>query len=260
VGGLRALARKRLPPRLRYEISVRRGRSYIRDIDLDALDELARADDLGDPDRLERFLPRLGINDDMPELLPRHLGWAFGKGLLVWQYPCQLAPYLVHIGQRPVRSYLEIGVGHGGSFIATVEYLRRTGHPVERALAADISWVPGVSRYVKTRPYAEQITADSASATFRAVARSREWDVAFIDGDHSYEGCLTDFETVHGYARTIAFHDIVDSLAVDVPRVWERMKREHARTYEFAEFTAQYPDVAGGRTYLGIGVATRRDR
>jgi cephalosporin hydroxylase len=245
-------------PRLRYEIESRRGNTWVRDIDLDAIAQLEQVSGLEDQQRLEGFLPRLGINDDMPELFPPHLHWALGKGLKVWQYPSQFAPYLVHIARRPVRSYLEIGVQHGGSFITTVEYLRHQGHPVERAVAVDFKWAPGVARYLKTRPFAEQVTLDSTSAKFRAFARNETWDLVLIDGDHRFNECLMDFETIHEHANAIAFHDIVDSLATEVRDVWELVRREHADTYDFAEFTTQYPEVASDRTYLGIGVASRR--
>ena len=257
------MVRDRIPPRLRDEIVARWGtmwciRRWIRSTHLGAVEQFDGISGLEDPERLEEFLPRLGINNDLPELIPPRLHWALGKRLKVWQYPCQFAPYLVQVARRPVRSYLEIGVQHGGSFITTVEYLRNQGHLVERALAADVHPSGVVARYVMTHPFAEQVVLDSASAAFRALARSQTWDLVLIDGDHSFKGCLTDFETVHGYAETIAFHDIVDSLATDVRTVWELVRREHANTYDFAEFTAQYPEVAGGRTYLGIGVATRR--
>jgi Methyltransferase domain len=245
-------------PRLRYEVESRRGETWVRDIDLGAIAQLEAASGLDDPQRLEALLPRLGINDDMPELIPRHLHWALGEGLKVWQYPCQFAPYLVRVARRPVRSYLEIGVQHGGSFITTVEYLRRRGHPLERAVAVDFKWAPGVARYAKTRAFATQMTLDSKSAEFRALAHSRTWDLVLIDGDHRFKECLMDFETVHGHANVIALHDIVDALAADVRHVWALIRREHADSYEFAEFTAQYPDVARGGTNLGIGVAIRR--
>ena len=201
-------------------------------------------------------MPRLGISDYV--LVPPRLHWTLGKGLRVVQYPCQFAPYLVHVAGRPVHSYLEIGVHCGGSFIITVEYLRHRGHSMERALAADLLPARGVARYVKGRPFADQVTLNSSSGAFRAIARSQTWDLVLIDGDHSFQGCSADFESVHGYARTIALHDIVDSNWADVRRVWELIRREHAEAYEFVEFVAQYPEVAGERTHLGIGVAIRR--
>jgi len=255
--------RNRVPSRLRDELYSRGAtkwwlRRWIRNEHLGVLEHFDQVSGLEDADRLEEFLPRLGLNADLPELIPPHLHWALGKGLRVWQYPGQFAPYLVRIAHRPVRSYLEIGVQHGGSFITTVEYLRQQGHVMERALAVDLYRGPVITRYVKTRPFAEQVALDSAGAEFRALARGQIWDLALIDGDHSFEGCSTDFETLHGCAEMIAFHDIVDSPSPAVGRVWKMVRRAHADTYRFVEFTAQYPEVAGDRTYLGIGLAIRR--
>ena len=43
--------------------------------------------------------------------------------------------------------------------------------------------------------------------------------------------------------RIIALHDIVDAGAPDVRRVWREIRQQHAETYEFVEFTEQYPEV-----------------
>ncbi|QOZ33873.1 hypothetical protein [Bradyrhizobium sp. CCBAU 53421] len=48
-----------------------------------------------DVEFLEReFIPALGLNDELLHEQPPELAPSFGKGLHLWQYPNQLAPYL----------------------------------------------------------------------------------------------------------------------------------------------------------------------
>ncbi|MCU1283438.1 MAG: hypothetical protein JWM53_6984 [bacterium] len=67
------------------------------------------------------LLCELGLNDEGLSELPPELHAQCG-GLRIWQYPTQFAPYLAQLARLRVRSYLEI-VRHGGSFVATAEYL-----------------------------------------------------------------------------------------------------------------------------------------
>jgi len=48
-----------------------------------------------------------------------------GKGIGVWQYPCQLAPLLQLLVQYDIKRYLEIGVAAGGTFTLMCELLKR---------------------------------------------------------------------------------------------------------------------------------------
>jgi cephalosporin hydroxylase len=231
-------------------------------IDLDRIQLLRDADpaDLRDPQRLEAMLPELGIIDERPELFPAELRPKLGQGLFYWQYPCQLAPYLSLVSQRPVRRYLELGVQHGGTFVLTTEYLDRF-HAIEKAIAVDIMRVRSGSAYHKRRPAARFVTVDSSEHRFRdLLEREGPFDLVLIDGDHAREAVQRDWDTVRPYASVIAFHDIVDSLSPGVAEVWARVREAHAGEYDFHEFTRQYPEVQEReqRTFLGIGVAVKK--
>jgi hypothetical protein len=71
------------------------------------------------------LLPLLGLNNENFHEFPHSLAPCSGHGLKIWQYPNQLAHYLSSLADKDIRSYLEIGVRHGGTFILTVEYLSR---------------------------------------------------------------------------------------------------------------------------------------
>jgi hypothetical protein len=237
-----------------------RGFPPIASIDLSCADAIRGADPdrLRDARYLERdLLPRLGANDDMPELFPPHMRELLGFGLRYWQYPCQLAPYLAHLAPLGIRRYLEIGVQHGGTFVITTEYLARLAG-IADAVAVDVMNVRSLRRYSRDRPEARFVRESSRSDRFRAMLREHgPFDLALIDGDHRYEAVLSDWETVRGHARLVAFHDIVDSLSPGVQRVWREVRERHAGEYDFLEFTEQYGEVRErtGNTYLGIGLA-----
>ncbi len=241
-------------------LNVRRGFHPIADIDLGRADlvRAAPAERLRDRQYLEReLLPGLGANDDMPELFPRAMREKLGSGLRYWQYPSQLAPYLVHVAGFGIRRYLEIGVQHGGTFVLTTEYLGRFA-PLEDAIAVDVMNVPSLRRYAAERPPARFVRESSRSQRFRQlIAESGPFDLVLIDGDHRYDAVLSDWETVRANARLVAFHDIVDELSPGVRRAWAEVRERHAGEYDFLEFTEQYDEVRerSGDRYLGIGLA-----
>ena len=165
----------------------------------------APIDDMRDVAYLEhRLLPALGFNVDYP-LYPTHLH-QYDGGLRSWQWPVQFAPYLVWLSGQDVRSYCEIGVHHGGTFIITLEYLARFGGRVESALAVDIAAHPNMVAYCAAEGY-ELRQLDSHSPEAAALFEGRSFDLAMIDGDHSEPGFAADFNLVRDRSRIIAFHD-----------------------------------------------------
>jgi hypothetical protein len=213
----------------------------------------AAADALHDPERLAVLLAEGGLNDEHLEQYPAHLHPYCGKGLRLWQLPNQFAPYLIEVARHGVRRYLEIGVRHGGSFTATVEYLARVGE-LEEAVAVDIDAVPSLLPYPLDQPSVRLMQADTLSDRFAAwMDRHPGFDLAFIDGLHSYEGCRHDFETVRPRARMIALHDISNHIEPAVGQVWADIRRDYADAYDFYEFTAQYD--GSGPPDMGIGLA-----
>jgi Methyltransferase domain len=74
-------------------------------------------------------------------------------------------------------------------------------------------------------------------------------DVAFIDGDHSYDGVKRDWEAYRPFASAVAFHDIVDhgpDTGCDVDRLWDEIKTDH----EHLEII----DQEDTSSWAGIGV------
>ena len=239
------------------------GLTPLRSIELDRLQLIREAplDRLSDALFLEHeLLPALGLGGDAPEVYPDALKPFTGTGLRHWQYPVQFAKYLAHLAGLGIRSYVEIGVQHGGTFAITVEYLQRFG-ALEAAYAVDLNRVPSLKRYAKHNPIVQVLREDSASERFREfVHRCGPFGLVFIDGDHSEAGCRRDYERVVDHARMIAFHDISDGYFSDVEKVWRQVRESAAAKFDFYEFAEQYPEVQAriARPCLGIGLAVAK--
>jgi hypothetical protein len=252
----------RIPNRAFYAIQRLRRRGPRRVVGL-RLELLKNVDQawLRDPQRLANMIRVGGLSDHHPHIMPASTCWWLGKGLRTLQYPHQFASYLVFLSDKPVASYVEIGTESGGSFAWTIAYLEATGHKLERAVAVEPQYAPGVAWLRRRYPAVEYLRLRSTDPKVQAALRQRSWDLIFIDGDHSYSSCRGDFELARDLgARIIAFHDIVDAGSPDVQRVWQEIRHDYADEYEFEEFTQQYPDVANWTlaTHMGIGVAVAK--
>jgi cephalosporin hydroxylase len=255
--------RRRLPERLVHEIHRVLGRRTPASIELERLDLLRNVDGewLRDEQRLATLIREMGLSDHHPHIMPASTHWWLGQGLRTLQYPHQFASYLVFLADKQISSYVEIGTESGGSFATTVAYLEATGQKLERALAIDPRYAPGLARLQRQHPAVTFLQTLSSDPVVETLLRERRWDLAFIDGDHSYSACVADFELARNTGvRIIALHDIVDAGAPDVRRVWREIREQHTDTYEFVEFTEQYPEVTQwtGTTHYGIGVAVAK--
>jgi len=234
-----------------------------RAFDLDRVELLRTAppDLLRDAARLEHeLLPRLGLAGTIPEAFPPALRPHLGTGLHPFQWPCQLAPYLVALSRLPIRTYLELGVFQGGTFVITVEYLRRTTG-LQRAVAVDIDRMLGTRRYARRARGVEVVQMASGTPDFDRLVQGVRPDLVLIDADHSLAAVRRDWESVRDVAPVVAFHDIIDNASPGVRRFWREVREQHADEWVFEEFTAQYDDVVEriGGQLLGIGLAVRKD-
>lgn len=229
-----------------------------RSIDLSRV-ELLRGEpvhSLGDASRLVDLLKQLGLNDEGLNEFPEHLHPHCGRGLMIWQLPIQFGPYLAELVRHRVDSYLEIGVRHGGSFVATVEFLRRF-RPGLRSAGVDIIPSPSMIEYAAAEPASQFLCVNTMSEEFDAVVRRlAPIDLVFIDSHHDENQCRREFELVRPYANLIALHDIANTGCPGVGRVWAEIAA--GGDYHCREFVEQYS--AGPNSYMGIGLAVRKQR
>jgi hypothetical protein len=138
------------------------------------------------------------------------------------QYPDELAELLgfIYENRAGINSYLEIGCERGGTFCVIDSYLRAVNPNYATGVALDVTnrWGWMWDRYKQIYPCAkfEQI----ASANYPEA----QFDLVFIDGDHSYEGVKKDWERFRGSAKIIAFHDIF--FEPGVRKLWNEIRCE----------------------------------
>lgn len=208
----------------------------------------------------QELLPQLGLNNEIVHEQPSSLSNYFGQGLgwRIWQYPNQFSKYLVLVSSlaSSLNSYAEIGCRFGGTFVLTCEYLARFNPGFERALAVDlIEQSQLLKDYHQYRDF-QYFCGNSASTEFVALMRDRHYDLNLIDGDHSFDGVLKDFDVMCG-GQVLVFHDICSRACPETSTFWTGLKYFLQRENEFHEFVDQYPDVDGG-PFLGIGVMVRQ--
>ncbi len=148
---------------------------------------------------------------------------------------------------------LEIGTKYGG----TLFLFGRTALPNATMISVDLpegdsgggvpTWkIPLYEAFATGRQTVHLVRGNSHSASTlnRVVAllAGRPLDFLFIDGDHSYQGVLRDFQMYSPFVRKeglVAFHDIVPdhktrygvetpSYAGEVYKFWEELKNKHS--------------------------------
>jgi cephalosporin hydroxylase len=218
----------------------------------------------------QTFIPSLGLNDEMLNEQPVELSSSFGSGLHIWQYPKQLAPYLIWLSDnaKDIKCYMEIGCRWGGMFILVSEWLRKNGANLDAIIAVDpIKSSPFIDEYFnylkneKIQGHrgieAIYIGDFSTSAQVSRLVERVKPDMVFIDGDHSLKGALLDHMLVRDYARIIVHHDVNSQSCPDTTLLWDALKNLDCHDFDFFEFIDQYNSVNG--KFLGIGTMKRKE-
>lgn len=201
-----------------------------------------------------RAAPREQLQDVewLTEILRPHcklnrMGWR-GSRLRIIQHPWEFASWLVLLGERQCKSYIEIGTSTGGSFMATDAYLRAAVPDYERSVGYDrTSKLRGFDAYRETVGG----TIEFRHQGSRNMDVSGEWfEAGFIDARHHEGWVLHDFEKLKRSCGIIGFHDIV-LVGGTVGLAWHKIKtgRQHC---EFV--TSDMPESAR----CGIGAASMR--
>ena len=222
--------------------------NYIRD----------KRDKVKDKEEVIEMLETVGLNcevlSEFPEKIRKHCR---DKGLRIWQYPVQFAPYMLFMKNLPIEinSYLEIGSRWGGTFIFTVEFLN-----IKQSFALDPIVIPlHLLEYQKYNPNHEYLRMKSEDIRLKEVFENNKIDMVLIDGLHSYKGMSEDFRLCHrNNVKVIVCHDVASESCKETTECWNKfVKGEYSDYYDFYEFTDNYvPDVKF--PFLGIGVCVRK--
>lgn len=167
-----------------------------------------------------------------PEELAVLLSWCEGKESILEigsRYGFTLVDMAHRMKGKKVVSVDYPGVGdwgnEGSEFILTknIEQLQKEGY--EAHLLLGDSKDPDIIRKVKELgPY----------------------DLAFIDGDHTYEGVTSDYQNYGTLARTVIFHDIVE------PKPGENQKLEVWKFWRDIK-APQTIEFIGTNSKMGLG-------
>jgi cephalosporin hydroxylase len=204
------------------------------------------------------LIHEVGLNNEYLSQQPPELNDHFGKGLHVWQYPSQLARYLVWLSHnaRNITSYCEIGCRWGGTFIVVNEWLKKIGAPIEFSLAIDpVPATPFIKRYMQISDtpvhYIQNLSTSREVIDYLGYSKPA---MVFIDGDHSMNGVMFDHLLVRKFANIIVHHDIASDACPGTTLFWSYVKQAEDR-FQASEFVQQYDSVQGN--FLGIGVLKR---
>jgi hypothetical protein len=208
------------------------------------------------------LIPALGLNNELLEEQPRQLQHLFGAGLgwRIWQYPNQFARYLSFLARRANRiaTYLEIGSRYGGTFCLTAAYLQRFNPDFSSAVAVDLIPEPRLIADIRCYLPVQYLQTNSTSNDFKLFMRKNNFDLALIDGDHSFEGITRDYELVYDNTAITVFHDINSIRCPGTTYFWRVLRvasrGTQVKTHEFID---TYPDVPAVGPFLGIGCVER---
>jgi hypothetical protein len=212
----------------------------------------APIEDIKDVKKLEELICKCGLSNDgymMRELLPQYLQFT-GYGLHIQQNPKEFAEYLLKVSELSIKKYMEIGVRFAGTFIFTTEYLSRISGVVE-SVAIDLAKQTIHDEYSLINSDCQFLYMDSLSTVFSSFVSERKFDLVLIDGDHSYRGVSSDYNTICKLSKFCSFHDIVNISCPDVSVFWNSIKKHSDGYWEFTHNTHLNDNY---RSHFGLGL------
>lgn len=157
------------------------------------------------------------------------------NALRLQQVPEEYAELLFKIKEKSPKSYLEVGIGNGGSWLTCSHFNKDT---LEVSHAVDnLSYSFAAQKYEEVlfiRSYLSNHIKNvdffySYSTPF-LLNCNQKYDVIFIDGDHSYQGVKSDYENsirLLNEGGIMIFHDINSKGAPGVTQFWNEFKSNH---------------------------------
>lgn len=171
-----------------------------------------------------------------------------------FQVPWELNHMLGIVAAMSPKTILEIGCWKGGTLWHWIDL-----PSVEKVVAVDDE-MRNADQWHEwaDRAGVELVTIEGRSQKPDVVAEARRegpYDLVFIDGDHTYDAVLEDWNNYsHMVADggAIALHDIIPRLGYGVDMVWTSAKAHHAsRWIEIGQRAVEQ----GNEGTCGIGIA-----
>jgi hypothetical protein len=191
---------------------------------------------LAAPQNIERLLLDLGLHEPVGDDVPDRLLPFSGKGLAIRRRPSEFAPWLGWLANGPpIGSYVEVGVGGGGAFVATVELLRRFHTPI-LAIGVGTGTPEVLLDYVRRTADARFVRGARAVDGLRGVVeRGGHVDLTLIDADRPDGDARADWEYARACSRYVAIHGITRDEPSGAASLWEEIRATHRRTREFID-------------------------
>jgi cephalosporin hydroxylase len=184
---------------------------------------------------------------------------SWGIAICPFQDKREIATLFKDVEQIKPRTVIEIGTGWGGTLFLFATVASSDATLISIDLPSSLfgrgypKWKNSLYKsFARNRQEIELVRGNSHQASsVEAVKRclgSRQVDVLFIDGDHTYEGVKKDFELYSPMVRKgglIAFHDITPNLKnseIEVPQFWNELRD----VYENSEIKLQQEEAGIG--------------
>jgi hypothetical protein len=194
-------------------------------------------------DRLHPDLPSIHLyGDDV-----KYMNTIKKVGL--WQVPLQLAKYLIKISSLDIKSFLDIGPCSGITITVICIYLSKFKLTNVQTIDAINHVNPKL--FLKWNELSLPITYTliKDGQNYIDFITQKNYDIVFIDGDHSYNCIKSDYINAKKISKIITFHDINDVYCTDVVKLWNEIKleKDFKNYYEFT-------DHSHNQKLMGIGL------
>jgi predicted O-methyltransferase YrrM len=164
--------------------------------------------------------------------------------LQLQQVPEEYSEFLNIIRNKDIKTYLELGVGNGGSFFINSIFLQKTAtklHCVDNIAYRDTHVKQSEAKIQKKIDMLQEMFSDKDiffhnMSTDKFFDQNKNiFDCIFIDADHSYEGVYRDYQNAMKVIEPngiIILHDIANT-DTGVYKLWNKIKEIHPNVREF---------------------------